>query len=62
MRKKRPAGPARSDRQFVLTSAARLFREQGYDRTTVKEIAKACNFLPGSKLHAFAISFTVVRS
>ncbi len=48
MRKKRPAGPARSDRQFVLTSAARLFREQGYDRTTVKEIAKACNLLPGS--------------
>jgi AcrR family transcriptional regulator len=48
MKKKRPAGPARSDRQFVLTSAARLFREQGYDRTTVKEIAKACNLLPGS--------------
>ncbi len=31
-----------------MTSAARLFREQGYDRTTVKEIAKACNLLPGS--------------
>ena len=37
-----------SDRDFVLNSAARLFREQGYDRTTVKEIAEACNLLPGS--------------
>ncbi|MCK5874195.1 MAG: TetR family transcriptional regulator [Alcanivoracaceae bacterium] len=32
----------------MLRSAARLFREQGYDRTTVKEIAEACNMLPGS--------------
>jgi AcrR family transcriptional regulator len=39
---------AQSDRDFVLGSAARLFREQGYDRTTVKEIAEACNMLPGS--------------
>ncbi len=39
---------AQSDRDFVLRSAARLFREQGYDRTTVKEIAEACNMLPGS--------------
>lgn len=39
---------AQSDRDFVLRSAARLFREQGYDRTTVKEIAEACSMLPGS--------------
>lgn len=39
---------AQSDRDFVLRSAAGLFREQGYDRTTVKEIAEACNMLPGS--------------
>ena len=39
---------AQYDRDFVLRSAARLFREQGYDRTTVKEIAEACNMLPGS--------------
>lgn len=38
----------RSDRDLVLSSAARLFREQGYDRTTVKEIAEACDLLPGS--------------
>lgn len=49
MKKKRQARPAaRSDRDLVLNSAARLFREQGYDRTTVKEIAEACNLLPGS--------------
>ena len=35
-------------REAVLTSAARLFRDQGYERTTVKEVAKACNMLPGS--------------
>lgn len=36
------------DREIVLTSAARLFKIQGYERTTVKEIADACNMLPGS--------------
>jgi len=36
------------DREIVLTSAARLFKTQGYERTTVKEIADACNMLPGS--------------
>ncbi|MBA3979592.1 MAG: TetR family transcriptional regulator [Alcanivorax sp.] len=49
MRKKRQSTPvAQADRQFVLAAAARLFREQGYDRTTVKEIAEACDMLPGS--------------
>ena len=49
MKKSRQVRPvAQSDRDFVLSSAARLFREQGYDRTTVKEIAEACNMLPGS--------------
>ena len=49
MKKSRQVRPvAQFDRDFVLSSAARLFREQGYDRTTVKEIAEACNMLPGS--------------
>ena len=49
MKKKRePQQVKGSDRDFVLNSAARLFREQGYDRTTVKEIAEASNLLPGS--------------
>jgi AcrR family transcriptional regulator len=48
LKTKRQVGQARSDRHVVLSAAARLFREQGYDRTTVKEIAEACNLLPGS--------------
>jgi AcrR family transcriptional regulator len=39
---------AESDREHVLAASARLFRERGYERTTVKEIAEACNMLPGS--------------
>lgn len=39
---------AQSDREFVLAAAAGLFRDQGFDRTTVKEIAQACDMLPGS--------------
>lgn len=49
MKKSRQERPvAQSDRDLVLRSAARLFREQGFERTTVKEIAEACNMLPGS--------------
>lgn len=48
-RKRRPSTPvAESDREHVLAASARLFRERGYERTTVKEIAEACNMLPGS--------------
>lgn len=36
------------DRERVLTAAAELFRQQGFERTTLKEIAHACNMLPGS--------------
>ncbi len=49
MRKRHQLTPvAQADREFVLAAAARLFREQGYDRTTVKEIAEASDMLPGS--------------
>jgi len=44
---------AESDREFVLTSAARLFREQGFDHTNVKEISEACNMLPGSLYYRY---------
>ena len=48
-RKKHQTRPvAESDREFVLAAAAALFRERGYERTTVKEIAEACDMLPGS--------------
>ncbi|WP_334187613.1 TetR/AcrR family transcriptional regulator [Noviherbaspirillum sp.] len=37
-----------TDRELILTAAARLFRENGYERTTVRQIADACGLLPGS--------------
>jgi AcrR family transcriptional regulator len=46
--KRQAATVAQSDREFVLAAAASLFRDQGFDRTTVKEIAQACDMLPGS--------------
>ncbi|MES3040691.1 MAG: TetR/AcrR family transcriptional regulator [Pseudomonadota bacterium] len=49
MKKRRPTRLIdQLDREAVLTSAARLFRDHGYERTTVKEVAEACNMLPGS--------------
>ena len=48
-RKKNQVTPvAEADREFVLGAAARLFRQKGFDKTTVKEIAEACDMLPGS--------------
>ncbi|MBK7858494.1 MAG: TetR family transcriptional regulator [Archangiaceae bacterium] len=38
----------------VLDEAARLFRRQGYAATTVREIAKAADMLPGSLHYRFA--------
>lgn len=32
----------------VLDAAARLFRERGYDATTVRDVARAAGMLPGS--------------
>jgi AcrR family transcriptional regulator len=37
-----------ADRERILLEAARLFRENGYERTTVRQIADACGLLPGS--------------
>jgi AcrR family transcriptional regulator len=37
-----------ADRERILLEAARLFRENGYERTTVRQIANACDLLPGS--------------
>ena len=39
---------AETDRERVLFTAARLFREYGFDKTTVRQIAEACDLLPGS--------------
>lgn len=37
-----------AERERVLTIAAKLFRSQGYEKTTVRQIAEACKMLPGS--------------
>lgn len=38
----------RKDREFVLKKAATEFRKRGFDKTTVKQVAEACEMLPGS--------------
>lgn len=54
-RKKNQVAPvAKADREFVLGAAAHLFRQQGFDKTTVKEIAEACGMLPGSLHYRYA--------
>ncbi|WP_429767566.1 TetR/AcrR family transcriptional regulator [Acinetobacter junii] len=37
-----------TDRERVLAASARLFREKGFERASVREIARACGILPGS--------------
>ena len=41
------------DQGDVLSNAARLFREKGFERTSLKEIAEACNMLPGSLYYRY---------
>ncbi|GHD40139.1 DNA-binding transcriptional regulator, AcrR family [Marinobacter persicus] len=41
------------DQGDVLFNAARLFREKGFERTSLKEIAEACNMLPGSLYYRY---------
>ncbi|MFB2823592.1 TetR/AcrR family transcriptional regulator, partial [Marinobacter shengliensis] len=42
------------DQGNVLSNAARLFREKGFERTSLKEIAEACNMLPGSLYYRYS--------
>lgn len=37
-----------ADREKVLAISATLFREKGFERTSLREISKACGMLPGS--------------
>ena len=41
------------DQGDVLSNVARLFREKGFERTSLKEIAEACNMLPGSLYYRY---------
>jgi TetR/AcrR family transcriptional regulator, cholesterol catabolism regulator len=46
-------GPPETPKQRILRAAAHLFRTQGYDRTTVRELADAVGILSGSLFHHF---------
>jgi AcrR family transcriptional regulator len=41
-------------RRLILDAAAELFSEQGYDRTSIRDIARKVGLLPGSVYHHFA--------
>jgi|SRR5579871_2376555 len=45
---------ARTRRDHLLTVAARMFAERGYENATLKEIADAAGLLPGSVYHYFS--------
>jgi AcrR family transcriptional regulator len=47
------AARERPDDDRVLVAAARLFREQGYAATTLRDIARASDMLPGSLYYRY---------
>ncbi len=61
---KLPPGPSAAKRR-ILTAAAQLFRERGFARSTVRELADAVGILSGSLFHHFKskddILFTVME-
>ena len=52
----KPLKPVRSDNRLaaVLDAAARLFAISGYSATSMRDIADACDMLPGSLYYHFA--------
>lgn len=48
------AAPERADDDRALHAAARLFREQGYAGTSLRDIARAAGMLPGSLHYRYA--------
>jgi AcrR family transcriptional regulator len=42
------AGKTEAERERIVAAAARLFRRNGFEGTTVRQIADACDMLPGS--------------
>ncbi len=52
-------------RRYIVRSAARLFREKGYDRATIRGLAEAVELQSGSLFHYFAskeeILFAVIE-
>jgi TetR/AcrR family transcriptional regulator, cholesterol catabolism regulator len=47
-RGRRAARQAGAKKQQILEAAAQVFRQKGYDRATLRDIAKAAGLLPGS--------------
>lgn len=47
------AEPAVARRDLLLSEAARLFGEKGYEKTSMRDIAAAYGILPGSLYHHF---------
>lgn len=50
----------RKDREFVLKKAATEFRRRGFDKTTVKQVAEACEMLPGSLHYRYRTKETLL--
>lgn len=42
-----------AERERVLAIAANLFRSQGYEKTSLRQIAEACKILPGSLYYRY---------
>ena len=51
-----------SPRGRLLEAAAKLFREKGYDRTTVRDIANEVGILSGSIFHHFRNKDEILRA
>lgn len=51
-----------SPRGKLLSAAARLFRDQGFDRTTVRDIAREVGLQSGSIFHHFATKEDILHA
>ncbi|MFO0447460.1 MAG: TetR/AcrR family transcriptional regulator [Pseudomonadota bacterium] len=51
-----------SPRGKLLSAAARLFRQRGFERTTVREIAAAAGIQSGSLFHHFASKEDILKA
>lgn len=49
-----PGGEPPDRRQLIISAAAELFADEGYDRTSIRDIARKAGLLPGSVYHHFA--------
>lgn len=61
-RRAKPAEVDSSRRQQLLRAAARLFREQGYDGTSVRDIAQATGMQSGSWVYHFATKHDMLEA